>query len=232
MKITDFKGLKNTHHIQVVDVWKQEDKLVVEMAAGDITWRPGEHAVFSMPGRNVEGKKWRAFSIASVPSEGVIRIGTKISSPSSSFKQELQKLKKGDHVKMRGPFGWFYRQDETTPVIMVAAGIGITPILAMVKQYQEDPTKSDVHVIYSSDGEYLFKEMLDTAAKSNPKLSVSYVKDSKQVNNELTELNKKYDSQAYFFISGAPSMIKSLSKTIKGFGVKKSRIIADPYLGY
>jgi len=125
MKLSDFKTLRNKTSVKLIRKEQHEDnQYVFEFDAGSVSWRPGEHGIFSMPSNKVKGKKWRAFSVASTPDEGVIRIATKITDKSSSFKRHLKNLKKGDKIAVRGPFGWFYRRDEHTPIVMVATGVG------------------------------------------------------------------------------------------------------------
>jgi NAD(P)H-flavin reductase len=59
-------------------------------------------------------------SVASIHEENIIKIGTKIPASSSPWKQKLRSLKAGETINIRGPFGWFKIQDETSPVVMVA----------------------------------------------------------------------------------------------------------------
>jgi len=125
MKLSDFKGLFKKSVLTVISVKNPHGdyyEVALEPKAST-RWNPGEHGIFKLPDNQVEGKKWRAFSIASIPEEGLVLIGTRIGSEISSFKKELISMKKGDKVAMTGPFGWFKMQDASTPIVMVAGAI-------------------------------------------------------------------------------------------------------------
>jgi ferredoxin-NADP reductase len=231
MKLNDFKGLRKKATVRLVRKQQFEDnQYVFEFGAGGIVWKPGEHGIFSMPNRKVTGKKWRAFSVASIPEEGVIRIATKITDKSSSFKQHLKNLEKDDEIAVRGPFGWFYRLDERMPIVMVAMGVGITPVMAMVREH--DLADASMYVIYAAPVQHLFRDMLDSAARKNPSITISYVSSHKEADELLNIQLAKYGHSAHYYLSGAPAAVKTLKKRVKRAGVSGSKIISDSYLGY
>lgn len=233
MKIRDFSGLRKKTTIRLVKKQAFEDnQYVFEFDTGDATWLPGQHGIFSIPNKHVEGKKWRAFSVASTPEEGVIRIATKIIDQPSSFKERLRNLQEGEEVSVRGPFGWFYRQDNTTPMVMVAMGVGITPILSIVNQHASDLAEAPLHVIYAAPVEHLLKDMLDEAAKKSMAITVSYVSGAEEAEELLDKDLATYRDNAYYYISGAPAPVASVKNHIKGAGISGSKIIADAYMGY
>ena len=95
--------------------------------------------LFSLcPDAMYRGKKWRAFSVASVPEEGYILIGTRTHGNISSFKENLIGMSAGDKVKVIGPFGWLVKKDDTSPIVFIAGGVGITPVRALIKQLEND----------------------------------------------------------------------------------------------
>ncbi|QWB95954.1 hypothetical protein KHQ89_00310 [Mycoplasmatota bacterium] len=53
----------------------------------NITWKPREHAIFTLPNHKIEDKKYRAFSIASTPVEGFVLLGFRTGKKISSFKK-------------------------------------------------------------------------------------------------------------------------------------------------
>lgn len=233
MRLLDFKGVLKTHQLPLLRSYRSIDDLfVLEFDAIGLTWRPGEHGIFSFPQKRVQGKTWRGFSISSIPSEKVIRIATHISDTPSDFKRVLKELKVGESIQIRGPFGWFYRRDEMTPVVMVAGGVGITPIISMAKEYAEKPNQSDVEIIYASPREHLFKDELIEIEQKNPKVVTTFVHKSDEVQDLLRQVISKRKNEAFYYLSGSPAFIKSLKQTMRQQGIKGSRIIADVYLGY
>lgn len=233
MKLSDFKGIKNKSTATVISVENRYgDYWVVKLKPdSEITWRPGEHAVYSFSDKGVTGKKWRAFSVASIPEEGYIMIGTRTGTVTSSFKQKLINLSKGDKVNVRGPFGWFLIQEDKLPVVMIAGGVGITPIRALVKELEKDFDR-DVELVFSSKEHHLFSEEFLKLEAIESKLNLSLTETSEETISKIIELAAEKGNDAYYYVSGNMKMIKSTRKLLKSQGIKGSRIINDPFLGY
>ena len=158
MKLSDFKGLfkKSIAILESVEN-PFEDYYVIRLKpATGTTWYPGEHALFKLQDAKVEGKKYRALSIASVTEEGHILLGTRTGENISNFKKELINMKDGEIVKVRGPFGWFTLKDNSTPLVLISLGVGVTPIRSLLVKLEHQHDR-EVNVIYSSNDFYMFK---------------------------------------------------------------------------
>ncbi len=60
-------------------------------------------------------------------------------------------LTPGDAIEIRGPVGgWFvWRPDDTRPVLLVAGGSGIVPLMAMIRARQAAGSRTPFRLIYS-----------------------------------------------------------------------------------
>ena len=64
-------------------------------------------------------------------------------------------VKVGDEIEVSEPAGGFVLDDRETPVVMIAEGIGITPMVAMLSEIATDHPLRRVHLIYSTkNGEH------------------------------------------------------------------------------
>ena len=197
----------------------------------NLTWEAGEHGVFKLPGKAVNGKKWRAFSVASVTSEGYMLVGTRTGDQASSFKQELINMKAGERVSVRGPFGWFKEQDKTSSLVMMAAGVGITPIRALLMSLK-DEKKRDIHVVYVSSDYHLYGEDLDEIVEKNDSIKLYKLSDRKEASDKLRAIAKENGNNAFYYISGSMKVIKSTKNLLKNENIQSKRVISDFFLGY
>lgn len=195
-------------------------------------WQAGQHAIFTLPGRQVEGKWWRPFSVASAPHEGVIRIGTAIRPEPSSFKAALLALQPGDRVRMHGPFGELHLQPRMEWVVAVAGGIGITPFRSIIADLCKRQSRLPFHLIYSSPAAYTYQKELEAWRADLPQLSITYAKAAEETQAALFADAAAYGNAAHYLISGPPGMVASLRRELRSRRIRSSHILNDPFKGY
>jgi ferredoxin-NADP reductase/MOSC domain-containing protein YiiM/ferredoxin len=72
----------------------------------------------------------RSYSLSDVPGEGGFRISVKREGAGSRFLHDHVKV--GDVLDVAAPRGAFVLRDGTSPVVLLSAGVGATPVLAML----------------------------------------------------------------------------------------------------
>ncbi len=234
MRLQDFRGLFHHEEVELISIEHiADDYYVAEFKNPEsLSWEPGEHAIFTIKGRKIKGKKWRAFSIASRHEEGVIRIGTRIGPDPSAYKAVLRDLAPGNRIDMRGPFGWFKLQDVTSPIVMIAGGIGITPIYGILKELEASDNRRKVEVIVSSKGHYLFKEEIDGIAQEDANITIHYTRSRDEAQAMIKNSSELYGQRGWYYISGTPSMIREVTNQLTSSSIPSKRIINDPFKGY
>lgn len=197
-----------------------------------IYFKSGQHGIFFI--RDVKIKKAsRAFSIASTPDEGNIMISMRISERPSEFKQVLSDMKPGESIIMRGPIGSFYFTSKR-PVLLIAGGIGITPYRALIKDSikNQDGVHRSIKLLYAdTNGDFVYKEELDEMHQDNF-VEVEYIDKREQLMDEIKGYASKHKDDALYFISGTPSMVKSIKETLRKMNIQNKNIKADVFIGY
>lgn len=193
-------------------------------------WKAGQHGIFLFPDKKIEGKSWRAFSIASSSSEQVVRISTIIKENPSDFKKNLLLMKQGDKLTMHGPFGEFHTSPRISHIVGIAGGIGITPFRALITDIARGIiANTQLTLIYSALGQHPFKEEFDALA-GHPAIQIIYTSTPPEVNAALDEQIQKAGNGASYFISGPPGMITAIREKCKNAGI--THIVNDTFKGY
>lgn len=108
------------------------------------SWTPGAHVDLQMGSGLV-----RQYSLTNLAEEGCLRLAIKREPESRGGSQWLhEQLRLGARLQVGTPRNLFALQPGTSPVVLAAAGIGITPLLAMYRacRAQQRP----VHLYYFS----------------------------------------------------------------------------------
>lgn len=198
---------------------------------GKAAWKPGVHGEFMLPEKEIDGKKTRIFSIASICDEEKIIFATRIPDEPSSFKKHLAGLEEGDEIHMDGPFGEFNLRDETSPAVIIAGGVGITPVRAIFKELEKGNARP-VKLIYSARGRHLFKNELCKIAEADPNIEIHFVGGREEVANLAGRYIDEFMNNAYYYISGPPGMVTAISMMLEDRFIYEARIIAEAFLGY
>ncbi|EAQ27675.1 Pyridoxamine 5'-phosphate oxidase-like, FMN-binding [Erythrobacter sp. NAP1] len=106
---------------------------LVPMDGGGIsTFKAGQHLPVRADIPGSATPVTRTYTLSSAPSDGTYRLSVK---RQGLFSEHLHSLKEGDVIEARGPGGDFFIEgDEKRPAVLVAAGVGITPMLSMLRQ--------------------------------------------------------------------------------------------------
>lgn len=149
------------HRFKVQSVQKEARGVYsVYIAARDLRSFEAEAGQFAI-WRFLDRKRWwqaHPFSISAVPDARRLRITVK---NIGDFTSEVHSLKAGTPVLVEGPFGKFTERPAMRKVLLVAGGIGVTPIRPLAEEMAADGF--DVRVLYRAHGpsDLVFKAELD-----------------------------------------------------------------------
>jgi ferredoxin-NADP reductase/MOSC domain-containing protein YiiM len=92
---------------------------------------PGQYVVLRLPGAN-GAPLFRSYSLSGLPSTKHYRISVKLEPDGAGGSYLHQHVHVGDVIDVSAPRGNFVLQDGERPVVLLSAGIGATPMLAML----------------------------------------------------------------------------------------------------
>lgn len=120
----------------------------------------------------------RSYSIASAPAEPQVTLTVERLDDGEVSPYLTDELRPGDALELRGPIGgWFtWRPEEGGPLLLVAGGSGIAPLMAMIRQRAAAQSPVPVCLLYSSRSyeEIIYREELDRCAAADADLDVVY----------------------------------------------------------
>jgi len=221
---------------------------------------PGQHLTFRIPlvekklcldGSNTDRSQikysLRSYTISTIKENNQYRISVKKESRGQVSSALHSSLKPGDILEAKGPKGSFvHQQIKGKPSVFIAAGIGITPILSMLKSLSK--TKEEICLILAAKENNLmcFKEEINQLCTENPNIEV-HVFLSQEVAIDQINIygswkyhNKRVDIQSLksilqskknfnFYICGPEAMTETLVNEISIWKGKHSPIHTETF---
>jgi ferredoxin-NADP reductase len=92
----------------------------------------------------------RSYSLSSAPGAAVYRISVKVEANGAVSPYLNHALRAGATLEVAAPRGDFVLDDGSEPVLLISAGIGVTPVLSMLHQLAKARSEREVWWIYSA----------------------------------------------------------------------------------
>jgi glycine betaine catabolism B len=182
--------------------------------------RAGQHGILQLGGTAI-----KPFTLASAPEEDSVLIGTSLQS-GSPFKQRLAALRPGDTVSLRGPVNKFTLDGAAAQVVMLAQGVGITPVRSMLAHAALAGLDVKSRLIHVAHAGHAYRDETQQWATA-----AAYPQHAEEFRAAATAAAKS-TPHATFFIAGATSFVSSTARLLRDAGVTSANIRQDKYLGY
>lgn len=207
--------------------------------ARPVRFAAGQFMELNLPHSRSDGRgRRRIFSITSAPGAPEVTFGVGTAEPLSSAKKALLALRPGETVSATAVGGDFLLpHDADKPVLLMAAGIGITPFLS---QLAADGTARDTVVLYlaKSRDELAWVEQLEAsgatviARLADGSTPPEFMRDAGTSRIDAARLKELVPDIAdrEVFVSGSPASVDSLRSAARGAGAR--RVHVDSFAGY
>lgn len=213
---------------------------------------PGQFLTFDVPAAGVPSEPGvsprfltRCYSLSDRPKPKVYRITIKralapagpagvLPGVASTYFHDV--VREGHVLRVKAPAGQFYLDpDPAFPSVLIAGGIGITPMMSMLLWAHATQPDRAMHLYYGvrNGADHAFQTALqDLAAKnSNVRVTVVYERPlpedvegrdfhcSGYINLELLRRTMPADVRCKFYVCGPPPMMASLVPALRASGV-------------
>lgn len=210
---------------------------------GRLSFLPGQYLELDVPHRHPDARGTRReFSIVSAPADlPELRIAYKDGDQKhpSSYKRALAAAEPGAILAVTGTWGDFVLPRGDAPVLMVAAGIGVTPFVSQLRQLQAQGVQRDVVLVYvaAEAAELAFRDELEATGvhgivftRDEPAGLTPNWRWAQGVRLDAAGLERVVPDIAarHAFISGPPRLIADLAPALQ----KARSLTTDAFAGY
>ncbi|MFO1286680.1 MAG: 2Fe-2S iron-sulfur cluster-binding protein [Rubrivivax sp.] len=186
----------------------------------------------------------RCYSLSERPDPGQYRVTIKRVpappdhpqfEPGLSSNHFHDRVQVGDVLRVKAPSGHFFIDpDAAVPAVLIAGGIGVTPMMSMLRWCLAEQPQRTVHFYYGlrNSAEHAFKAQLEALAAAHPLLRLHVVysrplaadvagRDYQQRGHVDVELLRRTlpHGRHQFYVCGPPAMMGSLVPALAEWGV-------------
>lgn len=219
-------------------------------------FQPGQYLTFAVqvgddsPSGPVRSRSLtRCYSLSDRPDPAGYRITVKRAlppanrpelPPGASSSHLHDRVREGDVLKVKAPAGHFFIDpDASVPAVFVAGGIGITPMMSMLRWCAAEQPERPMHLFYGvrSSADHAFKRVLEDLARDHQafRLHVVYshagpgdvlgqdYQHAGRIDLALLRSNLPH-GRHQFYVCGPPPMMQSLVPALREWGVREDDI--------
>ncbi|MEV4347202.1 MOSC and FAD-binding oxidoreductase domain-containing protein [Actinoplanes sp. NPDC049596] len=178
---------------------------------------PGQYVTVRVAGA-AEPAPVRSYSLSSGPSETTYRISVKRDGLASTHLHT--KLSVGDVLEVAAPRGDFVLAPGAGPLLLVSAGIGVTPVLAMLHRLAADRSPREIwwlHAAHDADEQAFAAEAHDLLSSLPNAHEQIFLSDSRRLTADcLTGLGLPRDATAY--VCGPEAFMADIGRALTDHG--------------
>jgi ferredoxin-NADP reductase/MOSC domain-containing protein YiiM/ferredoxin len=206
--------------------------------------RPGQYLTVRVQPDPRQRSVLRNYSLSGPPDAGYYRFTVKREHDGTTSGYLHTRLAVGDHLDIAAPRGTFILDRTNAPVLLISAGIGATPVLAMLQALAEEHSDREIWWLHGARNrrEHSFAAEADTLLASLPNVHAhvyysrpdpddlagrDFGSAGRLTASALAELEPPHDAEAY--LCGPTPFMDDISAGLAALGIDASRIHTEPF---
>ena len=231
-------GWRGTREFKVIEKIKESNVITSFVFApvdggAVIGYKPGQYIGIYLNSDKLEFQEIRQYSLSDAPNGKTYRISVKREDQGIASNYLHAHVNLGDTVQLAAPAGDFFITTESnTPIALISAGVGLTPVLSMVESIQATH-QAPIHWLHAADNteRHGFKARINELTKLSAQLNeytwyreetdtndFSGLMDLSQVENEIKWL------ETDFYLCGPVIFMQHVAKQLIALNVTEDRI--------
>jgi benzoate/toluate 1,2-dioxygenase reductase component len=195
----------------------------------ELAFLPGQYVNIAVPGASPDGNVTRSYSFSNAPHEERLTFMVKLTPGGAMSDYLANRAAVGDTIGFTGPHGSFFLRESERPVLLLAGGTGLAPILSLVRKLRADSSHRKAHLVYgvSTDEDLVAVDQLQKVAAG----LTGFTWDHCVADPASTAVNKGYvtglirpehlyDGDVAIYLCGPPPMVEAVRKHVVDAGIE------------
>lgn len=224
---------------------RQESELITSFVLAPLDgnpvlrFKPGQYLSIKLVHPALEHQEIRQYSLSDAPNGRDYRISVKREPRGQASNLLHDHLHIGDTVDIMPPAGDFFLQEVTdTPVVLISAGVGLTPMLSMLNHLLAEGPDMDIRWLHACEhgAHHAFRDEIRAKSRQHGKLEsrIWYREPGEQdVKGEdydfsgtlaLEQVTDLIPADAHYYFCGPVPFMKAVKAQLENVGVPAERM--------
>ncbi|HDX8344284.1 TPA: NO-inducible flavohemoprotein [Aeromonas dhakensis] len=204
-----------------------------------LDFKPGQYLSIKLVHPELEYQEIRQYSLSDAPNGQHYRISVKREPQGQVSNLLHDHLQEGDQVELMPPAGDFYlKANNRTPVVLLSAGVGITPMMSMLNQLLANSHQADITWLHACEqgAVHAFREDIQQKSRQNasllsrvwyrePQASDVQGKDYDFVGTmDLSAVQERITPQAHYYFCGPLGFMQAVKQQLIAAGIPAGQL--------
>jgi benzoate/toluate 1,2-dioxygenase reductase subunit len=144
----------------------------------------------------------------------------------------------GDTIDFTGPYGSFFLREPKRPLLLLAGGTGLAPLLSILEKLAENPPSSPVHLIYglTREADIVGLDWLRAYEAKLPGFTWDYIASEPGTSaphtgyvTQIIEPKHLNDGDVDIYLCGPPPMVNAVSKWLDTEGIQPANFYFERF---
>jgi len=224
---------------------RQESELITSFVLAPLDgnpvlrFKPGQYLSIKLVHPALEHQEIRQYSLSDAPNGRDYRISVKREPQGQVSNLLHDHLQAGDKIEVMPPTGDFYlKADGHTPVVLLSAGVGVTPMMSMLNQLLANGHQADITWLHACEqgAVHAFREDIQQKSRQNANLLSRVWYREPQASDvqgeeydfagtmDLSAVKERITPQAHYYFCGPVGFMQAVKQQLIAAGIPAGQL--------
>lgn len=200
----------------------------------DLAFLPGQYVNIKVPGTDAE----RSYSFSTGPDVDETSFMVRISEHGAMSEYLRDRAQVGDTVEFTGPFGSFFLREPKRPLLLLAGGTGLAPLLSILEKLCDTGCDQPVHLVYgvTREADIVGLDWLRAYEERLPHFTWDYIASEPGTSaphtgyvTQVIEPTHVNEGDVDIYLCGPPPMVNAVSTWLDAEGIEPANLYFERF---
>jgi benzoate/toluate 1,2-dioxygenase reductase subunit len=199
-----------------------------------LAFLPGQYVNIMIPGTDAE----RSYSFSSGPTDSRTTFMVRITPEGAMSEYLRDRAQVGDAITLTGPYGSFFLREPKRPLLLMAGGTGLAPLLSILEKLSDSFPATPVHLIYgvTREADIVGLDLLKAYETKLSNFTWDYIASDAGTSaphtgyvTQIVDPEHLYGGDVDVYLCGPPPMVNAVAKWLDDEGIQPANFYFERF---